>query len=331
MNSTPDHTHSAHEAASLWATRLEDPSFSSADRDALDAWLRSAPEHPALLQSYLQLSDTLTVALPALAANGKLAPAPSSSHRQPSRWKTWLIASTLATAALTLTLHLRSPAPLTHTTASAQRHNITLQDGTLIELNARSSLQVQLTSSERHVTLSSGEAFFSVTKNTAQPFIIETPAGTIRVTGTAFNVRSRTESELEVTVIEGSVEVRPKLQAETPSGAPLALTARTRFGSSIGAPISLQSLAPEQIEQALAWRQGRIIFSDTSLLDATCQLAAYHGRPIDVSAQASTLKLGGRFNLDDFETLLNSLEEILPIRITRLPGGALQIKLKGEP
>ena len=39
-------------------------------------------------------------------------------------------------------------------------------------------------------TLAAGEAFFQVAKDSARPFFVETAAGSVRVTGTQFNVRT---------------------------------------------------------------------------------------------------------------------------------------------
>src|SRR5690606_5273789 len=75
-------------------------------------------------------------------------------------------------------------------TAVAQRQSITLSDGTKVDLNAHTRLEVATSASERRVRLAAGEAFFEVQRDPARPFIIETPAGSVRVTGTTFNVRS---------------------------------------------------------------------------------------------------------------------------------------------
>src|SRR5688572_32627171 len=93
--------------------------------------------------------------------------------------------------------------------ASAERGSRTLADGTRVELNANTSLRFENTRTQRLVQLASGEAHFIVTKDESRPFIVQTPAGSVRVTGTTFNVRSDpARNTFEVTVVEGSVQVR---------------------------------------------------------------------------------------------------------------------------
>ena len=57
----------------------------------------------------------------------------------------------------------------------------------------------------RFLRLEQGEVFLSVAKDAASPFLVDTPAGRVRVTGTEFNVRVVAGSRLEVTLLEGEV------------------------------------------------------------------------------------------------------------------------------
>ena len=195
--------------AALWAARLEGGTLDAADRNALDAWLAASPAHRTALSLYCQFSADLEVQLPALVAAGRVAlPAPVPRRT----WSLKLVTASAfaAVAAIALTVILTRPAaPEAHATAVAQRQTITLADGTRIELNARTQLTVALTATERRVRLASGEAFFQVAKDASRPFHVETPAGTVRVTGTAFNVLAESASALDVTVLEGSVAVSP--------------------------------------------------------------------------------------------------------------------------
>jgi transmembrane sensor len=86
---------------------------------------------------------------------------------------------------------------------------VSLPDGSTVWLNAGSSLSYDKTfnNGKREVSLS-GEAFFDVTRDPAQPFIIHTAQVDIRVLGTSFNVRSYPlEHKTETSLIRGSLEV----------------------------------------------------------------------------------------------------------------------------
>lgn len=84
-------------------------------------------------------------------------------------------------------------------------YNIELADGTLVTLNANSSLRfpVAFAGEERRVELT-GEAYFKVTKS-AKPFIVVAGDCSIKVYGTEFNVNLNKRDFIEATLIEGSI------------------------------------------------------------------------------------------------------------------------------
>jgi transmembrane sensor len=323
----------ADEQASLWAARLEGSTLSAADRTALDTWLDENPLHRALLSRYCQFSADLEVQLPALVAAGTVTLPANEPPARATRGFRWLGPVALgAAAAGVIALWLARPgAPLENVaTPAGQRQSITLADGTRVELNARTSLQVANTRTERRVRLAGGEAFFQVHKDPSRPFFVETPSGSVRVTGTTFDVRAETPAELAVTVVEGSVLVRPGIEGGDHAADPVALKA----GDSLIAGAkgtAVRALSADDLADALAWRQGRIVFHRTPLSEALAQFAHFHGRGISVGPGVGELTLGGSHNLDDLGGFLAELEKFMPVTVTRDPGGNFTVSLRRAP
>ncbi|MBK8926045.1 MAG: FecR family protein [Crocinitomicaceae bacterium] len=85
----------------------------------------------------------------------------------------------------------------------------TLQDGSVISLNQGSQLEypAEFSSDERRVTLH-GEAFFEITPNAQQPFIVELDhQAEVKVLGTSFNIEE-SDSTTTVFVKSGKVEFK---------------------------------------------------------------------------------------------------------------------------
>lgn len=328
MNPSPTHFDpQADEQAALWAARLDGSVLSADDRKALDAWLAANPAHRTLLSNYCDFSAELEECLPVYVEVGAIKMPEVNAPRRFSPRLIW--SSGLATAAVVaLTLWFSQPATQIENlvTPAGQRQAITLADGTRVELNARTTLHVELAREVRKVRLTNGEAFFSVTKDPARPFIVETPSGSVRVTGTAFDVRTENTAKFVVTVVEGSVQVRPG-EAHKDSDKPVLLGAGDRLSLN-GDAISLQAMAPAALNDALAWRNGQIVFVDVPLNEAIAQFARYHSRNLTVAPGAAKLLVGGRFSLDDAEGFLGALPDILPVHVTRDTSGAAQVELR---
>lgn len=332
MKPSPHPSAHAEEQASLWAARLDGSVLSADQRAELDRWLAADPARRLLLSSYCQFSADLERQLPLFAGvRDELAdPTTVASQAAPSSpWWRWpaLAGATLATAAA-LAVFLWPGQPQNHFqnlgTPVAARHSFSLADGSVVELNAQTAVAVELRDTERRVRLAGGEAFFRVATDPARPFYVETPAGSVRVTGTEFNVRAEPASQLEVTVLEGAVQVRPG-----GNPAPRSLRAGDRLVAE-GSEVGVTSLSDAQLNDALAWRQGQIAFDGTPLRDALARFARYHGRTLTASNAAAQLRVGGRHGLDDLDGFLATLEDILPVRVTRGLDGAVRVVAADE-
>lgn len=101
---------------------------------------------------------------------------------------------------------------------AGQRMQMTLADGTQVQLNSGSILEypVVFANESRRVKLS-GEAMFEVAPDERHPFIVETFASDIQVLGTKFNVLADKErGRFSTTLVEGKVKVSSRINpAET--------------------------------------------------------------------------------------------------------------------
>src|SRR5581483_9214616 len=97
-------------------------------------------------------------------------------------------------------------APQIYTTAAGGYERQTLADGSVVELNGNTQVQVAYSPAERRVRLVQGEAHFTVAKNKRRPFWVEAQGVSVRAVGTAFNVRLDPQ-RVDVLVTEGRVPV----------------------------------------------------------------------------------------------------------------------------
>lgn len=93
-----------------------------------------------------------------------------------------------------------------------QKSQIRLSDGTKVWLNSETVIRYSgvFAGGSRDVYLE-GEAFFEVTKNSGQPFIVHVSGLDVKVLGTRFNVKAYPdENEIETSLFEGKVNLLRK-------------------------------------------------------------------------------------------------------------------------
>lgn len=325
---TPQHRHdsAADEQAALWAARLDGDTVDGEQRAALEQWLAEDPSHRALLSHYCQFSADLEEQVPALVSAGAVSMPVVPQRPRRSFWSLPRLGTVLAAAAaIAMTVIVLRPADNVQNfaTSPAQRSLYTLADGTRIELNAHTSIRFENDRDKRLVRLASGEALFHVAKDPTRPFIVETPSGTVRVTGTTFNVRNDGPTiALEVTVVEGSVLV---WSTSPGSDSPIALTGGDQLSLTASGSATKRELSGNAIEDVLAWRDGLIVFDNVPLHEVAARLARHHGKRIDVASSVAHKSVGGRFGLDDFDAFAEALAGALNVRITQEPSGAVNI------
>lgn len=150
--------------------------------------------------------------------------------------------------------------PLTFNTMTNPRGSqviaMTLEDGSRVWLNAGSSVTypVVFTGRERKVEIT-GEAYFEVAHNAAKPFIVSKGEMNVTVLGTHFNVNAYDdESEMKVTLLEGSVQVANRQSSVVIKPNQQAVVA------SDYSPLTIHH-SPD-LEQVMAWKNGSFVFGE---------------------------------------------------------------------
>jgi len=150
-----------------------------------------------------------------------------------------------------------------HNTQRGERRTVILSDGSVIYVNANSTLNAPkvFAGSTREVFLT-GEAFFEVAKDSLRPFVIHTGNLTTQVLGTSFNINTRT-NQVVVSVATGKVNVTNGQDVQV-------LIPHEKVTYSENSRQLTKSTA--DLETDLAWRYNTIIFDDTSLDNAAKKL-----------------------------------------------------------
>ena len=189
---------------------------------------------------------------------------------------------------------------------TAERKRFTLPDGSVLILNARSIVDVQLSATLRRVQLKQGELSIEVASDPTRPLEVWTAQGRVRALGTRFNVRQM-DGETLVGVQQHSVHVQTQFgpHAVVQEGCALRFTQAQMF-----------PLAGDQ-SRADAWISGLLDVEDESLGTVIDALRPYRYGLLRVSPAAAKLRVFGVFSLDDSDRALQSLAEVLPIGINR--------------
>ncbi len=211
----------------------------------------------------------------------------------------------------------------------------TLSDGSRVDLATGSAVQVRYTEGERGLELESGEAFFSVERDRRRPFVVQAGGLNVRAVGTAFNVRKAGE-RVVVTVTEGRVDVFPgRALAGWDAGKVVRLAAgqQLRWDGDDSLPGAIGDLArasaaspvkamPVPVaarpERALAWRDGRLEYTNEPLHAIVSDLNRYARSPIVlVGEDIRAMKFSGTVLTPAVDEWLLGLPDVFPVTVQR--------------
>jgi len=190
-------------------------------------------------------------------------------------------------------------------TANGETYTLTLADGTAVFLNAASSIRfpVSFPGSERRIEIT-GEAYFKVTKNPAQPFIVSVNGMDVRALGTEFNINAYAdEPAITTTLVEGSVKVsQPSVNNDF-------VILKPSQQSRVDENGHLQAFADANVNEAIAWKEGKFYFESADLETIMRQFARWYDIEVQYEGQATKEKFFIIMNRDiTLFTVLRSLQ-----------------------
>ncbi|WP_372936152.1 FecR family protein [Seonamhaeicola sp.] len=197
----------------------------------------------------------------------------------------------------------------TLTVPYGKRFKVELSDGTLVDLNAGSSLKypVNFVKGEPRKVFLNGEAFFNVTKDKDHPFIVNANEIDVKVLGTKFNVSSYPEDEnINTVLVEGSVGVYKKGEAEDNKQTPTMLKPGNK--AAWNKTSNTINVSQTDIESHIAWINGRLILYEVPFNDILKKLE----RQYNVVLVNNNKALEGRyftakFDVEDIYQVMKSL------------------------
>ena len=191
-----------------------------------------------------------------------------------------------------------------------------LADGSRIDLNAATRIDVSWHLRSRRVVLHDGQALFAVAPASYRPFEVQAGDTHIRVVGTVFDVRKNADTVV-VSVLEGRVRVG------TSQRTPTLLGAAEGIASVHGELGPARHIDPQA---ATAWRSGRLVFERTPLAEALRDIQRYRDAPIRLHGERlAGLELSGVFDSARIDQLLDLLPTVLPLSLTRQPDGSVDL------
>jgi ferric-dicitrate binding protein FerR (iron transport regulator) len=204
-------------------------------------------------------------------------------------------------------------------TNAGQIEQITMKDGSVITLNANSSVEYKVTEKSREIKLQ-GMAHFEVAKNPNAPFVIESNNNKVTVLGTGFDVQSYTGKPLQVTVNHGKVKVEKLSNSSTMLESVIltkGMRVRENLNQANAANKRSQIFAVDSNVNldAVKWESGNLIFTNAPIEDLVNAIETRYGKKLQTSTQNSDLQFTGIFkNTDEFSTVIKTIEIALGLQ-----------------
>jgi transmembrane sensor len=190
-------------------------------------------------------------------------------------------------------------------TATGEQRTLRLVDGTLINLNTHSALDVRFDDKQRRIVLQEGEILVETGHDDPRPFIVETREGSMRALGTRFLVKLEDQGT-RLSVLKSAVAAHPQATHEEQILHEGQQVLMRRDG--LGPTLALRPGAD-------AWTRGMLVVDNARLEDLIHELGRYRRGYLGVEPQVADLRITGSFPLHDTDLALSALLPTLPVQI----------------
>ncbi|HEN8727314.1 TPA: FecR domain-containing protein [Pseudomonas putida] len=292
------------EAAATWYVQLNDGASDEARTYAWRQWLQANPQHAAAWARVEKLQQQWAM-VPPQAALSSLGAA-QAQRRDVLKVLSLLLAmgggGWLAAEQVPYRAMLAQ-----QRTRGGERRAMQLEDGSQLELNVNTALDVRYDAKVRAIQLYQGEILVRPISGLQQrPFIVHTEDGSVLTRSTEFSIR-KLARQTRVGVLQGAVEVRPQHHPDRV----LQLQAsqqvnfdRDDFASAHALPVD-----------STAWLQGMLSVNDWQLGDFVEELGRYRQGVLRCASSIRSMSISGAFRIDDTDIALANLPKTLPVKV----------------
>lgn len=298
MNRPPDFSAQVAEQAVHWLLEIQDGPLSPRQQQAWQQWLNAHSEHRRAWEHIQRVNQRLSGLSSPLAHSTLNAPK-SRSRRQALKLLLILGAGSAATWGLREPL---MPMLADYRSPIGQRRKLQLEDGSQLQLNTNTSVDVRLEAGQRLIRLLDGEIMLT----SSNGLHLQTAQGLLRSASARLNVR-QLRNRTQVAVFAGRVE----------------LTANSGAALSIGANQQLAFTdqhwdTPRALDaNSGAWTDGMLVATQMRLADFLDELGRYRRGQLNCDPHVADLLISGSYPLDDSERILELLEISLPVKVQR--------------
>ena len=299
-----------YQQAAVWLVKLGSPALSPEEEADFFRWLEADTVNQL---AYIK-TEKLWLRGDVLAAPG---PAVRRGRLSFLTSRPLVYGSYLSAACVLLALTLFWLLPLnsglqTYETKLGEIQSFSLKDGSKLVLNTDSRVLVDYDRRSRRVTIERGEVYFDVKPQEGKPFDIVVSSGIVRVLGTRFSVKEHADSHL-VTVVEGRVA----LGAQTADSRAFVPTAVLSANQQLSFADARQGMEPASVsaDEALSWRQNRLIYRDATLTKVVEDINRYYGDKLVLGDPSlHDKKVFAIIRLDNFDAAVSAITASLDLK-----------------
>lgn len=311
------------EQAAEWCLRLSEGPLDETEQVAFDQWI-DREGNDAAFQDQLRLWDLVELArhtpeMSCLRAQS-VATHPAGARRAwfaqvRPYWRQVGALATAAMLAMAVWTGFRSYASDNYATAVGEHKVATLDDGSRLTLDARSSVTVRMADERRELSLERGRAKFDVAYDPLRPFVVTVGDRKVIATGTAFSVE-RIGVQVRVILYEGHVAI----VAPGVEGVPSQL--RTPGYALTLPPPGYASASKETVDiaRSLNWEQGQLDFQGETLAAAAERINRYAKIPIEIAPDARDIQVTGVFSAGQTDAFVEGVSHVHGLHVRREAG-----------
>ena len=293
----------AHQAVE-WLMEWQSADEADAVWNSILAWRQAHSHHEQAWQHIETINNKLgLLAKPTHAkiAHSALLTQPSVSRREALKALTVIT----VVGGSGLLAYQQQPWLADYNTGTGEQQRLTLADGTHINLNSNTAINVHYTAHERRVVLLKGEVYIRTGASNGTPFTLATAQGELQPLGTRFSAR-QINSSCRVAVYQGRVQVQPSQHQQS-----IIIDA----GQSLNFTSTQWSNTQPINETEAAWTQGIIIASGMPLQAFLNELSRHRTGLIQCDPAVAHLKVSGTYPLNYVDDVLQALPQALPIKL----------------